>query len=115
MDLDNDSKTDDCWCPKNETCGMVSQTKYEYFLQLYSQDLSVYFLPNLGNPRPGFAYNNTIKFTYNAFVNISIIVNIAAKTHTLTTLIDDINSYISVQLSSYAGVSIVFSTLCYYS
>ena len=53
----------------------------------------------------------TIKFTYNAFVNVSIIVNLQAKTHTLTTLIDDINSYISVLLSSYAGVSIVFSSM----
>lgn len=27
MDYDNDGKTDDCWCPKNETCGLVTKTK----------------------------------------------------------------------------------------
>lgn len=28
MDYDNDEKTDECWCPKNETCGQISQSKY---------------------------------------------------------------------------------------
>ena len=55
--------------------------------------------------------NFSIKFTYNAFVNVSITVFLQSNTYTLTTLIDIINQQISVQLSSYAGVSIVFSSL----
>ena len=55
--------------------------------------------------------NFTIKFTYNAFVNISINVTLQHKNHTITTLIDAINQEISVRLSTYAGVSIVFSTM----
>ena len=42
----------------------------------------------------------TIKCTYNAFVNVSIIVDLQAKTHTLTTLINDINSSIGANCSS---------------